>query len=103
MSLAEDEKRTRASLDALRASWSEAPPVVEFRFEIGEDSTGDPAVFVIAVLPEETRDEDWTSAYLLPLAHAVKNAIRNARVDRIVYTRFARPSDLTQPVEGEEE
>ena len=87
-------QQIRDAIDATRKGLQSKPSIVEVRFDLGEDSTGDPAVFVLALLDDETRDEDWTSTNLDPIADRLTEAVVATGVGRLVYVRFARPSDL---------
>lgn len=74
-----------------------APPtkVVRSEFTVGEDQTGDPAVFVTVFLDDATRDEDWTSKNLDPIVDRIRQAVASTGVERFVYVRFLRPKDLS--------
>ena len=83
-----------AALDATKAEWSGVPRIDSFRFELGEDLGGDPAVTVTVLLDEQTRDEDWTVPNLNPIRDIIERRIEAGGVERWVYVRFIRPSDL---------
>lgn len=87
-------QQIRDAIDATRKDLQSKPSIVEVRFDLGEDSTGDPAVFVLALLDDKTQDKDWTSKNLDPIADRLTEAVVATGVGRIVYVRFARPSDL---------
>jgi len=100
MTSSEEHKRITEALESLASNWSPPPTIERFDFEVGEDAAGDRAIFVIAVLAESTEDANWTRENLEPVSHAVKSSIRDKDVDRLIYTRFARPSELG-PTEDE--
>ncbi len=92
-----ESEQVKRALDGTKRQWKGNPRVVEFQFNLGEDQTGDPSVFVTTLLDDATSDGDWTSANLDPIAQRCKEAIAEAGVERWVYVRFARPADLNDP------
>ena len=83
----------RAALATVPTSFPGHPRVVETRFKLGSDEAGDPAVFVVVLLDENTSDADWTSPKLEPIAERFRAALDDAGIARWPYVRFARPSD----------
>ncbi len=87
--------RIQEAIDRARGQLPARPVVVDVRFELGDDSTGDPAVFVMTLLDEQTRDEEWTSENLDPIVDQLTEAVVGTGLDRLVYVRFARPSEAS--------
>lgn len=94
MARASETDRIQATLDGLPRSSPPSPTIVGTDFELGTDQADDPAVFIVVFLDERTKDKDWISTKLDPIADTIRNALREAGVERWVYVRFARPSDL---------
>ncbi|MCC5785859.1 MAG: hypothetical protein EA423_07995 [Phycisphaerales bacterium] len=86
----------RKALDAVKADWKTTPKIVEIRFEIGDDHTGDPAVDVLVLIDNATKDEDWTSENLDPIADRVREEIEKLNIDRLVHVGYRRPDDLAE-------
>lgn len=87
-------KAVEEALQKAGKQWSGAPSVESLRIEIGDDHTGDPSIFVTAVLAESTKKEQWTSANLDPFIDILRTAAADAGSERWVYVRFLRPSEL---------
>jgi hypothetical protein len=94
MVAANETDRIRNTLDQVSSSLPANPHVVGTQFDLGTDGTGDPAVYVVVLLDDATKDEDWTSPKLEPIADRFREELRAAGIDRWPYVRFAKPSDL---------
>jgi hypothetical protein len=84
----------RTVLDSVQRSLPPIPRTVGMHFDVGTDEAGDPAVYVVVLLDEGTRDEDWTSEKLDPIAQTIRAALRAAGVSRWPYVRYSKPSEL---------
>ncbi len=87
-------EQIESALRAITHSMPAGPRVVDLRFDLGVDEAGDPAIFVVVLLDEGTKEKDWVSPRLDPIADRVREALRAAEVRRWPYVRFAKPSDL---------
>jgi hypothetical protein len=84
----------RSTLDEVQRRLPSFPRTVGLHFDVGTDDAGDPAVYIVVLLDESTRDEDWTSDKLDPIADLIRGALRGAGVSRWPYVRYSKPSEL---------
>jgi hypothetical protein len=87
-------ERIQSVLDSVQRSLPAFPRTVGLQFDVGTDTAGDPAVYVVVLLDESTREEDWTNENLEPIAQMIRHAIRSAGVGRWPYVRYSKPSEL---------
>lgn len=93
----------KAEIDRAKAAGKLVVGVEDLPFSLEEDQTGDPAVIVTALLPENTRDEDWTSLNLDPISTVIREKVYGKEINRFVYVRFTTPSLFNNPTDDPEE
>jgi hypothetical protein len=54
-------EQIRGVLDSVQKSLPAFPRTVGMHFDVGADIAGDPAVYVVVLLDENTRQKDWTN------------------------------------------
>lgn len=96
---ARDLPKVNAAIEAARSALARMPAfpkVVGEFFELREDQSDDPAVFLTVLLDDATSDTDWVDEKLDPISDQFRQALAAAEVERWVYTRFLRPQDLKE-------
>ena len=88
-------QQARQALDVrhLRERFPAKPEVVDVRFEVGLDSTGDEAVFVWIILSDKTPKRDFARDRLSVLEGAVRSALTEKQVYAWPYVRFRTESE----------
>ncbi len=86
----------RTALDTAQHDFPRAPRVVEMRFQVGKDATGDDAVRIWVILHNGTTRGQIRHATLEPIAEQIRAAIRDGtqfRIDLIPYVYFRLQSE----------
>lgn len=87
----------RDALEEVRSSRADPPRIVGYRFDLGEDQTGDPSIDVLVVLDDASKEEDLSPDRLNEIAEAVRLRLEREDLDRIVYVDFLRERELKNP------
>jgi len=92
----------KSILEEMKSSGKLAVGIESLEFTLEDDQTGDPAVTVTVVLPDDTTDENWTTEKFQPIIETIQGQIAEKEVDRIVYVLFTTPKILDAPLDDEE-
>jgi len=90
----------KRTLETAKAEFPPAPKVVDLRYRVGTDATGDGAVWVWVVLDDATPTAQLRHARFQPIADQIRAAIKKAlregaqfSLDLIPYVRFRLKSE----------
>ena len=90
---AEEYDLIKAAIDAAQAKVS--PPVVEIRWTLREDSTGEPSAFLLVVMAELKTEEAWLEDSLR-VGEILQDAVFATQTDRFPYLTFRTPAEQAE-------
>ncbi|MBI1849464.1 MAG: hypothetical protein HYR85_03865 [Planctomycetes bacterium] len=81
------DKVLKRTLNLKRLKLPKTPPIVELRYEVGVDWSGDDAVWIWTIVDDSTPKKDWTFAKLTPVYEKIREAVRGTGLEIIPYVR----------------
>ncbi|HET6573867.1 MAG TPA: hypothetical protein VFG68_09715 [Fimbriiglobus sp.] len=92
----------KAAKDVMAADWF-PKFVVGFDYRLGDDWSGDPAVWVWMIGTDEAAERDQLYEWLDPLRQAIIERLDAEGIGRLVYLNFRTVSEQREQLEGVEE
>lgn len=92
----EDTKQVQEAIEKLKLELPKE--VVDFEYEIGLDSTGDPALWIWLIL--EQSEDAWSRENRAELRERIDKTLRDVGVARWPYIRFRGVEELALPLPG---
>ncbi|MBI3844721.1 MAG: hypothetical protein HY292_08800 [Planctomycetes bacterium] len=79
------DKVLKRTLNLKRLKLPKTPPIVELRYEVGVDWSGDDAVWIWTIVDDSTLKKNWTYAKLKPVYARIREAVRETGLEIIPY------------------
>ncbi len=72
------------------------PKVVDLEYTLGEDQGGDPSIFVMVFLDDDTPESAWIPAKLNPIRDRLRQVLEENGIDRWLYARYVTRAELNE-------
>lgn len=92
--------RVARLLGEMRRAGEFPPFVVGYEFELGDDHTGDPAVWVWLIVTDESEDQQQVYEWFRPLRAKIADRLDADGIDRLVYLYYRTVSEQTEALAG---
>lgn len=81
------DKVLKRTLNLKRLKLPKTPPIVELRYEVGVDWSGDDAVWIWTIVDDATPRGEWTYVKLKPVYERIREAVRSTGLEILPYVR----------------